>query len=54
MTEDTGNGENTEPRSHPRRAFALAYLFWVTVFSSIAITLWLSSSGLSAFRYAGF
>ena len=39
---------------HPRRDFAIAYAFWVIVFASIAISIWLSSSGLSAFRYAGF
>ena len=37
-----------------KRDFAIAYVFWVIVFASIAISVWLSSSELSAFRYAGF
>jgi hypothetical protein len=41
-------------RTHPRRDFMVAYLFWVVVFASIAVSIWLSSSELSAFRYAGF
>ncbi len=46
----------TEPveAAHPRRDFAIAYVFWVAVFVSIALAIWLSSSELSAFRYAGF
>jgi hypothetical protein len=43
-----------EAGSHPRRDFVIAYLFWVVVFISIAASIWLSSSDLSAFRYAGF
>ena len=39
---------------HPRRDFAIAYVFWVAVFASIVVSIWLSSSELSAFRYAGF
>jgi len=36
------------------RDFALAYVFWVVVLGSIAVMVWLSSSELSTFRYAGF
>ncbi|GJM39560.1 MAG: hypothetical protein R8F63_19205 [Acidimicrobiales bacterium] len=43
-----------EPPAHPRRDFAIAYAFWVIVFLSIAVSIWLTSSELSAFRYAGF
>lgn len=43
-----------EKSSHPRRDFAIAYVFWTIVFLSIAVSVWLSSSELSAFRYAGF
>ncbi|MEZ5245852.1 MAG: hypothetical protein R2707_12200 [Acidimicrobiales bacterium] len=43
-----------ESRAHPRRDFLIAYVFWVVVFLSIAVSIWLSSSELSAFRYAGF
>ena len=46
--------EQTEPQPARRRDFALAYTFWLVVLSSIAIAVWLSSSELSAFRYAGF
>ena len=48
--------ESPEPddRTHPRRDFVIAYVFWVVVFASIAVSIWLSSSELSAFRYAGF
>lgn len=41
-------------RSTRRRNFALAYAFWVVVLGSIAVMVWLSSSELSTFRYAGF
>lgn len=44
----------SEQAAHPRRDFAIAYVFWVVVFVSIAVSIWLSSSELSAFRYAGF
>jgi hypothetical protein len=37
-----------------RWQFAVAYLFWLGVFVSIIAAVWLSSSELSTFRYAGF
>ena len=49
MADDTA-----EPQPARRRDFALAYVFWLVVLSSIAVMVWLSSSELSAFRYAGF
>lgn len=38
----------------PRRRFAFAYMAWVVILTGVVIAIWLSSSGLSAFRYAGF
>lgn len=43
-----------KPQPNRRRDFVIAYAFWLIVLSSIAVTVWLSSSELSAFRYAGF
>ena len=46
--------ETPDPQPVRRRDFAVAYAFWLVVLSSIAVMVWLSSSELSAFRYAGF
>ncbi len=55
MTVPASGEEQSEDRAtHPRRDFVVAYVFWVVVFAAIAVSIWLSSSELSAFRYAGF
>jgi hypothetical protein len=40
--------------ARPRRDFILAYLFWLAVLIVVCVAIWLSSSALSSFRYAGF
>ena len=54
MSEPTDDQPSDPGPLHPRRDFVIAYVFWVIVFLSIAVGLWLSSAELSAFRYAGF
>jgi len=50
-TETTETDADTPAR---RRDFALAYAFWLVVLGSIAAVMWLSSTELATFRYAGF
>lgn len=50
-TETTETDTETPTR---RRDFALAYAFWLVVLGSIAAMMWLSSTELATFRYAGF
>ncbi len=44
----------------PARSFAaagrflIAYAFWLLVMLTVVVAIWVSSSGLSTFRYAGF